>query len=111
MKKFFCSTSYSATCEGWVVYLSVEYAETPEDAKNKHSQRFKFDDFYKIGIKVLDTKLPENEKRINEILSSFFNKDFIKFLSAKNYYKPFRKGELFDCIGDDFSFSFYVNRS
>lgn len=102
-------TEYSATCEGWTVYMSVELAADQAAAKQAHIARFKMEPFFAQGVVVLD--LVTDEPKIVAILGDMFAPGFIDFLRASNYNPPLVPGKLFEGFGSDFAFSFYVNRS
>lgn len=107
MNHYFCITDYYATGEGSTVWLSLECENTEEDAKQSHIKRFKLDEYFHCGIKIIDVKKEKDE--VKDILSSFFSRDFVDFLSDSN--KASDGDKLFHGFTNNFTFTFYLNRS
>lgn len=109
MSAFLCVTEYSATCEGWTVYLSIQTEDTLDEARAAHIKRFNLNDFLSQGVMVFD--VDAEREQVDKHLLRFFASEFIDFLYARNYNPPYSVACGFSGFGNNFAFSFYVNRS
>lgn len=105
-KQYFCYGEYGATGEGIHCWISIQYADSKEQAWKKHKDCLGVDEYFKRGTYIIEAN-GKNKTKIKNLLENSFSEKMVNSLLADSPYG----GYLWYGGRGDFFFQFDLNFS